>query len=76
VVHAVWVKRRYRFMFSDGSTLDVIADRDDSDLRGAVLAYTKAERIEGTATLPLPEPEPEVVPRKRVMKRGATPVSD
>lgn len=73
-VVAVWVKHRYRFLFSDGRTLDVTSARDDSDLREAVLAYTKAERIEGVATIPLPEPA--VAPRKRSVKRGVTPVSD
>lgn len=67
-VIAVWVKHRYRFLFSDGRTLDVTSDRDDSDLRRAVLTYAKAERIEGVATIPLPEPP---VPRKRIVKKKA-----
>jgi hypothetical protein len=57
--------RVYRFLLSDGKTLDVTAMRDDSDLRSAVLAFTKAERIEGVATMG------EVVgpPARRVVKR-------
>jgi hypothetical protein len=41
-----------RFLLSDGRTLDVVSDRDDSDVRTAVLDYTKADRIEGVALLP------------------------
>lgn len=44
----------FRFLFSDGRTMDVYALRDDSDLRAAVLAYAKADRIEGVAKLPAP----------------------
>jgi hypothetical protein len=58
---------------NDGSCVSIRAIRDDSDLRAAVLEFTKAERIEGVATLPYAEPE---APRKMVRKRGATPVSD
>lgn len=41
----------FRFLFSDGRTLDVLADRDDSDVRGAVLAYAEADKIEGVARI-------------------------
>lgn len=41
----------FRFLFSDGRVLDVLADRDDSEVRGAVLEYAKAEKIEGVARL-------------------------
>ena len=73
---------RYRFMFTDGAVMDVVAIRDDSDLRGAVLElhYGKTIKdpkdggIAGVATLPelaeTPEEAPE--PRKttrRVAKR-------
>lgn len=44
---AVYETHLYRFLLSDGNTLDVKAYRDDSDLRAAVLAHTKAERIAG-----------------------------
>jgi hypothetical protein len=57
----------YRFLLSDGRTLDVTAIRDDSDLRGAVLEFTKAERIEGVATIK--EVEPPAMTRTRVVKR-------
>lgn len=60
--------KRYRFLLSDGMTLDVEAIRDDSDLREAVLKHTKAARIEGVATVG------EVQPTK-VIKRGTAPVS-
>lgn len=39
----------YRFLLDDGRTVDVIAFRDDSDLRAAVLERTGAARIEGVA---------------------------
>ena len=42
---------RYRFLLDDGRTQDVIADRDDSDLRDAVLTRTKASKIVGVAQL-------------------------
>lgn len=48
----VRVPQRFRFMFADGATLDVIADRDDSEMRAAVLNYAGKERIEGVAVLP------------------------
>lgn len=41
----------YRFLLDDGRTADVIAFRDDSDLRAAVLERTGAARIEGVAYL-------------------------
>lgn len=44
---AHWPMRRIRFLLSDGRTVDVLTDRDDSDLRGAILAYTGVERLEG-----------------------------
>jgi hypothetical protein len=39
----------YRFLLDDGRTVDVVAARDDSDLRAAVLERTGATRIEGVA---------------------------
>jgi hypothetical protein len=51
----VRLMHRYRFMFSDGSTLDVLCDRDDSDVRGAVLKHAAKERIEGVAVVPAQE---------------------
>lgn len=70
VVTAVYHWQTYRFLMSDGSTIDVRAVRDDSDLRGAVLSYTKLEKIEGAVTLPEPkEPAPMPQPRKRPPRR-------
>lgn len=43
---------RYRFMFDDGTTLDVLTDRDDSTVREAVLAWADKEAIAGVATVP------------------------
>lgn len=40
---------RWRFLFSDGQTVDVIATRDDSTLRAWVIKQTGADRIEGVA---------------------------
>lgn len=42
---ARYVWHRYRFMFSDGATLDVNAIRDDSDLREAVLIHHYGKKI-------------------------------
>lgn len=57
----------YRFLLSDGRILDVTAIQDDSDLRGAVLAFAKVERIAGVTTLK--EVAPPAAP-KRVVKRS------
>jgi hypothetical protein len=83
---ATYMWQTYRFLMSDGSTVDVVAVRDDSDLRAAVLEahFGKAVKdpkdgsIAGSVTLPYaePEPEPEAPKRRVVRKRGATPVSD
>ncbi len=53
VLAAVYPLHQYRFLFSDGSTLDVVAYRDDSDLREAMLeaAGSGVERIAGVATV-------------------------
>lgn len=48
---AEWPMRRLRFLLSDGRTADVLSSRDDSDLRGALLAATGVERIEGVVWL-------------------------
>jgi len=68
----------YRFLLDDGSTLDVTAIQDDSDLRGQVLAFTKAKKIEGVARvgevdLPhaMPDPKPKTTEVKRTVKRAA-----
>lgn len=46
----------FRFLFSDGDTLDVSAARDDSDLRAAVLRFAGTDvTIEGVAKLPRPK---------------------
>lgn len=50
---ATWPLHRYRFMFSDGRTLDVLSPRDDSDLRGALLDHLGADAIVGVAQLPV-----------------------
>jgi len=60
VVVVTWPAKRYRFLLSDGRVVDVVAQRDDSDLRAVLLAFvhkadglTKAAandlRIEGVA---------------------------
>jgi len=46
-LRAVYESHLYRFLLSDGRTLDVMSHTDDSYLREAVLAHTKAERIAG-----------------------------
>lgn len=50
-LRAVYPWHQYRFLLDDGATLDVVAVRDDSDLREAVLAESRAERIAGVATV-------------------------
>lgn len=42
---------RYRVMFSDGSTFDVFAISDDSDVRGELLSHFGKERIAGITTI-------------------------
>ena len=54
---ALLVERRrhtWRFLFTDGTTVDVVGDRDDSDVRGALLAHLGKEAIAGVARLPEP----------------------
>ena len=61
--------KTFRFLLSDGSTFDVQAIRDDSDLRGAVLEHTGASKIEGVATVV--ESVPALQPaRRRMVKRA------
>lgn len=54
---AVWPSFMLRFLLSDGRTVDVITDRDDSDLRGALLDACQVERIEGAARLQIADPD-------------------
>lgn len=49
---AEWRTYTVRYMLDDGRTIDVETSRDDSDLRGALLAVTGAERIAGSVFLP------------------------
>jgi hypothetical protein len=51
VLRVVRTERTFRFLLAGGATIDVVTDRDDSDVRSAVLAHTGAERIEGVAEL-------------------------
>lgn len=50
-LRVVWREYTIRFLFSDGSTVDVRTSHDDSDLRGALLDHFKVERIEGSVRL-------------------------
>lgn len=43
--------RSLRFMFDDGFTVDVLAERDDSDLRADLLAHLGKQSIVGCARL-------------------------
>jgi hypothetical protein len=78
-VFARYTWKCYRFMFSDGATLDVNAIRDDSDLREAVLSYhygklikdPKDGSIVGVATLPESQSESSPPPTRRTRKRSA-----
>lgn len=71
-VRQSWV---FRFMLSDGSTLDVVGDRDDSDLRTAVVEHTKLS-IAGVAQI---APDDRRVPVKpeaqKTSSRGKRPAS-
>jgi hypothetical protein len=55
VIHAIWPERVFRFLLSDGRTVDVRSARDDSDLRGALLKYLNVDRIEGSVILEDPK---------------------
>ena len=48
---ATWPLRRYRYLLSDGRTVDVLSPRDDSDLRAALLDHLGVEAIVGSAAL-------------------------
>lgn len=48
---AEYASTRYRFLLSDGSTVDVVALADDSTLRGEVLKAVRVPRIEGVAVV-------------------------
>jgi hypothetical protein len=67
---AMWHQRRYRFMFSDGTTADVQSHADSSTLRAALLDLLGKERIEGVADLSSPSP-PATAGTKR--RRKAAP---
>lgn len=54
----------FRYLLSDGRTFDVTAITDDSDLRGAVLAFTKVDRIAGVTMIK--EVEPPALKTRRV----------
>lgn len=58
VLVAKWPRRVVRFLMSDGSTVDVDTERDDSDLRAALLTYLKADQIAGSTVLPAAPPLP------------------
>lgn len=42
---AVWPVRRQRFLLSNGTTVDVVTDRDDSTLRAALLRHVTGQGI-------------------------------
>lgn len=52
VLVAARPRKVIRFLLSDGRTVDVDTDQDDSDVREAVRKHTGAERIEGSVVLP------------------------
>ena len=52
VLHAVWPEVITRFMFDDGSIVDVLTSRDDSDLRGVLLDTLHKHAIVGSTRLP------------------------
>jgi hypothetical protein len=68
-LEAVWPVQRIRFMFSGGRTVDVVTTRDDSDLRGVLLAHCKAEQIVGHTTLVEPSAAVSAVPGRRAASR-------
>jgi len=72
-VIAVYQWHTFRFLFSDGTTFDVKAIRDDSDMREAVRLHVGAERIEGVALVDDPLEAVVKTPVKRQVTRRATP---
>jgi hypothetical protein len=54
---ARWPVRRLRFLFDNGDTVDVLTEHDDSDLRGVMLEWSGADRIEGVADITAPPDE-------------------
>lgn len=54
-LNAVYPLWRFRFLFSDGRVIDVIAHREDSHLCDAVLAHLGGGdlRVAGVARLPM-----------------------
>jgi len=71
VLVASYTWKLYRFLLSDGRTVDIKAIRDDSDLRATILEVTKVEKIEGMARVPDPTPVAKKAPAKRVGTRRA-----
>lgn len=51
-LEVVRARHTFRFLFADGTVVDVAADSDDSVVRGAVLTFTHQEQIAGVAQLP------------------------
>ena len=68
---ATYTWKQFRFMLSDGTTVDVLAVRDDSDLRAAVLAHTGATAIAGVVTLTPTTPAPVKKAAKTAGRRRA-----
>lgn len=48
MIQATWPERVFRFLLSDGRTVDVRSSRDDSDLRGVLLEHMGVDKIEGS----------------------------
>lgn len=57
-LRANYVWRTYRFFLAEGTLFDVVAVRDDSDLREAVLQHTKSAQIVGVVRMPEEPPAP------------------
>lgn len=67
---ARWHMNRYRFLLSDGSTVDVESHTDSSTLRTALLELVSSQgkkdvSIVGVADLTTPKPKPAAPARKR-----------
>lgn len=52
---AVWTLRTFRYLLSDGRTVDVNAPHDSSDVREAVLEHFGVAKVVGAALLPAQE---------------------
>lgn len=71
-------KVRVRFLLTDGATVDVVCERDDSDMRGALLdvlnpGHAKEDYAVSIAGSVRIDPPPAVTPAKARPRKRAAP---